>query len=78
MSLWINLYFNDIYTNTLDYVTAISGGAKDSHLKLLILLHSDDGPTVVDNHSPSRPDDGLSIIERKFILKNHSELVSAK
>ena len=42
------------------------------------LSRLNDGPSITENHSPSRPDDGPSAIKKKFISKNHNELVTAK
>ena len=45
---------------------------------LLTLSRLDDGLTVDQNLSPSCPDDGSPVIQKKFISKSLNKLVSAK
>ena len=52
--------------------------SKLSHSHNLIVLHPDDSLTVIQNPSPSCPDDSSAVIQKKFYFKNHNELVSAK
>ena len=50
----------------------------DPSLGILTLSCPDDGLTVIQNPSPLRPDDGSPLVQKKFISKNHNEIVSSK
>ena len=49
-----------------------------SSFTILTLSRPDDNSAIIQNPSPSRPDDDSAVIQKKFISKNHKELVSAK